>query len=71
MTCLIAVIVKGEQQFQAIRGSKTRDEYYEAIKKALTAPGNHNTITVTDEDGDYHMFVVESIKGVVIQELEV
>lgn len=70
MACFISVILKGEQQVPAIRGTKTRDEYYEAIKNALTSPGNRNTITITDEDGDYHMFVVDSIKGVVIQQLE-
>lgn len=68
MTCLIAVIVKGDQQFQAIRATKTRDEYRGFFTKAIQEKAS--TLTVTDEDGDFHIFVVSEIKGFVIQELD-
>lgn len=65
---LIAVIVKGEQQFQAIRAEKSREEYREFFTKAIQEKAS--TLTITDEDGDYHIFVVSEIKGFVIQEID-
>jgi uncharacterized protein YnzC (UPF0291/DUF896 family) len=64
---LIAVIVKGEQQFQPIRGTKSREEYQEAITKAIKEKAS--TLTIADEDGDLHVFVVSEIKGAVVQNI--
>lgn len=67
MACRIAVVLKGQEPGTPIVGPKTRDEYREAFTKAIAE--KFSTITVTDEDGDYYVLVVDQIQAFAVESI--
>ncbi|QBP30915.1 hypothetical protein KNU49_gp144 [Streptomyces phage EGole] len=67
MACRIAVVLKGQEPGTPITGLKTRDEYREAFTKAIQEKAS--TITVTDQDGDYYILVVDQIQAFAVESI--
>ncbi|AIW02625.1 hypothetical protein SEA_EVY_132 [Streptomyces phage Evy] len=67
MSSRIAVVLKGQTPGTPIIGPKTRDEYREAFTKAIQEKAS--TITVTDEDGDYYILVVDQIQAFAVESI--
>lgn len=64
MSCRIVVVLKGDTQIQPIIGNRSREQYREAFTQAIKEKSS--TISIVDQDGDYHIVVVDEIKAFVV-----